>query len=140
MLMVYLIVIQVIYLSNSSSYQFSRQNAIMNFRILYDLLKTGMVGGPSIVFCRYAEKDATKIRPHIYGDEAKTCKSVVGFDANSLYLYCLGDEMPCGKEEYAEVKNPKDPETIGQICKDVINGDLFGSGRYICTRRIKRKV
>ena len=66
-----------------------------------------MVGGPSIVFCRYAEKDVTKIRPHIYGDNAKTCKSVVGFDANSLYLYCLGDEMPCGKEEHVEVKDSK---------------------------------
>ena len=85
-----------------------------------------MVGGPSIVFCRYAEKGVTKIRPHVYGEEAKTCESVVGFDANSLYLYCLGDEMPCGKEEYVEVKNPKDQDTIDKICKDVINGDLFG--------------
>ena len=85
-----------------------------------------MVGGPSIVFCRYAEKEVTKIRPHIYGEDAKTCESVVGFDANSLYLYCLGDEMPCGKEEYVEVKNPKDQDTINKICEDVINGDLFG--------------
>ena len=46
----------------------------------YDLLKTGMVGGPSIVFCRYAEKGVIKIRPHIYGEEAKTCESVIGLD------------------------------------------------------------
>ena len=92
----------------------------------YDLLKTGMVGGPSIVFCRYAEKDVTKIRPQVYGDNAKTCKSVVGFDENSLYLYCLGDEMPCRKEEYVEVKDSKNAEVIDKICEDVIFNDLFG--------------
>ena len=77
----------------------------------YELLKTGMIGGPSIVFCRYAEAEMSKIRSHKY-ENAKTCKSVVGFDANSLYLYCSGQEMPCGKEEYVEIEKPNDPKLI----------------------------
>ena len=68
----------------------------------------------------------TKIRPHIYGDNSKTCKSVVGFDPNFLYLYCLGDEMPCGKEEYVEVKDSNNTEVIDRICKAVVNDNLFG--------------
>jgi len=55
---------------------------------VYNLLKTGMVGGPSIVFCRYHEAGMTKIRSHKY-DKAKTCRGVIGYDANALYLYCV---------------------------------------------------
>ena len=59
-----------------------------------------MVGGPSIVFCRYAEAGVSQIRSHIYSEaDSKTCRAVLGFDANSLYLYCSGQEMPCGKEK-----------------------------------------
>ena len=66
----------------------------------YEMLTTGMIGGPSIVFCRYAEAGVLKIRSHIYrGADAKTCRSVQGLDANSLYLFCPGQEMPCGKEK-----------------------------------------
>ena len=46
---------------------------------LYKLLKTGMIGGLSTIFCRYGEAEKTKIRSNV-----KTCKSVVGFDANSF--------------------------------------------------------
>ena len=67
----------------------------------YEMLKKGMVGGPSIVFCRYAEAGVSQIRGET-GDSregAKTCRSVQGLDANSLYLFCSGQEMPCGKEK-----------------------------------------
>ena len=64
----------------------------------YEMLTTGMIGGPSIVFCRYAEAGVSQIRSHIYED-AKTCRAVLGLDANSLYLFCSGQEMPCGKEK-----------------------------------------
>ena len=63
----------------------------------YEMLTTGMICGPSIVFCRYAEAGISQIRSHIYED-AKTCRAVLGLDANSLYLFCSGQEMPCGKE------------------------------------------
>ena len=88
----------------------------------YELLKTGMIGGPSIVFCRYAEVGKTKIRSHQW-DDAKNCESIVGFDANSLYLYCSGQEMPCGKEQYFEVE---DPTAVEDLCNAVLNGNLFG--------------
>ena len=64
---------------------------------VYELLKTGMIGGPSIVFCRYHEAGITGIRSHVYPD-AKKCGGIIGYDANALYLYCSGDLMPCGKE------------------------------------------
>ena len=65
------------------------------------MLTTGMIGGPSIVFCRHAEAGVSKIRSHIYREEdAKTCRSVQGLDANSLYLFCSGQEMPCGKKKF----------------------------------------
>ena len=87
----------------------------------YELLKTGMVRGPSIVFCRYADVAVSKIRSHKYRDP-KTCKIVIGFDANSLYLYCSGREIPCGKEEYIEVENPS---VIKNLCDKVIKDELF---------------
>ena len=55
-----------------------------------------MVGGPSIIFHQYHEAGKTKLRHHLYGEVAKTCQSVVGYDANALYLWCLMQEMPTG--------------------------------------------
>ena len=63
----------------------------------YELLETGMIGGPRTVFCQYAEAGKSKIRSHIYKDPTM-CKAIVGYDVNSLYLYCSGQKMPCGKE------------------------------------------
>ena len=109
----------------------------------YEMLKTGMIGGPSIVFCRHAEAGVSKIRSHIYrgsdseaGDresgevavgaklraDAKTCRSVLGLDANSLYLFCSGQEMPCGKEKVFHC----DPAEKDEIILKVLNDELFG--------------
>ena len=52
---------------------------------LYQLYKNNIVGGPSIVFHRYHERDVTTIRPTDY-EEPKTCKKIIGYDANALYL------------------------------------------------------
>ena len=56
----------------------------------YELLRTGMVGGPAIVFCRYHKRRKTRIRAHIYGRNGKKRKTILGYDANALYLYCSG--------------------------------------------------
>ena len=96
----------------------------------YEMLTTGMIGGPSIVFCRYAEAGVSKIRSHIYSDsgaganqaDAKTCRAVQGLDANSLYLFCSGQEMPCGKEKVFHC----DPEERDEIIQNVLNDKLFG--------------
>ena len=97
----------------------------------YEMLTKGMIGGPSIVFCRYAEAGVSKIRSHIYrGGEAKTCRSVQGLDANSLYLFCSGQEMPCGKEKVfkcnPEAKPEQSSEEQDEIIQNVLNDKLFG--------------
>ena len=97
----------------------------------YEMLTTGMIGGPSIVFCRYAEAGVSKIRSHIYrGGDAKTCRSVQGLDANSLYLFCSGQEMPCGKEKVfkcnPEAKPEQSSEEQDEIIQNVLNDELFG--------------
>jgi hypothetical protein len=51
---------------------------------------------------------------------------VVGYDENSLYLYCSGQDMPCGKEQYIEVEEPTNPEFIEKICKNILDDKLFG--------------
>ena len=91
----------------------------------YKLLKTGMVGGPSIIFMRYAEAQKTTIRPHKYKNP-ENCVRIVGYDANGLYLSCSGQEMPCGKEECIAIENPSDPKFIKKIYKDILAGNLFG--------------
>ncbi|GMF65996.1 unnamed protein product [Phytophthora lilii] len=54
-------------------------------------MKANIAGGPSIIFNRYAKRNETKIRG------GKVCKKIIGYDANALYLWALGNEMPCGR-------------------------------------------
>ena len=58
--------------------------------------------------------------------EAKECRSVVGYDANSLYLYCAGQEMPCGKEHYGEFQKPT---VVKTLCDKFLNKEIFGLSR-----------
>ena len=96
----------------------------------YEMLTTGMIGGPSIVFCRHAEAGVSKIRSHIYSEKAKTCRSVLGLDSNSLYLFCSGQEMPCGKEKVfkcnPEAKPEQSSEEQDELIQNVLNDKLFG--------------
>ena len=72
----------------------------------YELLQTGMVGGPAIVFCRYHKRDITGMRYHVY-EEPKTCKTVLGLDTNMLYPNTLMmEDFPCGKEKLVKVYQP----------------------------------
>ena len=57
---------------------------------VHQLVKDNIVGGPAIIFNRYHEKNVTKIR----GEEK--CRSIVGYDANALYLWALMRDMPTG--------------------------------------------
>ena len=85
-----------------------------------------MVGSPSIVFCRYAEQGVTYIRSHVYGKESKKCKTILGYDANALYLYCSGQKMPCGKETLVINERPTSTKRIQKFVKDVLNDSVFG--------------
>ncbi len=57
---------------------------------LYRTINQNIVGGPSIIFTRHAKAGETLIR----GD--KQCEKVVGYDANALYLWSIGQDMPEG--------------------------------------------
>ncbi len=59
------------------------------------LSKDSIVRGPSIIFNKYHEANKTRIRN---GD--KFCKTIIGYDANELYLWAIAQEMPTGKHEY----------------------------------------
>ncbi|KAK3719348.1 hypothetical protein QZH41_000526 [Actinostola sp. cb2023] len=63
----------------------------------YEMLKWAVVGGPSIVFTRYHEAGATRIRDHQFGPQARQCRRILGYDANALYLSTMLRTKPCGK-------------------------------------------
>eukprot|EP00662_Eupelagonemidae_sp_cell21_P036402 gene36402-15539_t len=84
----------------------------------YDLLRSGMVGGPAIIFTRLAEATKTMIRKH----GTKVCKRVLGFDANALYLWCLAQLMPTGKGRVEDVAE-RDRE---ELTNAVLGNKVFG--------------
>jgi len=94
----------------------------------YEMLKGAVVGGPSIVFCRYHEAGKTKIRNHKYGDESKPCKKIIGYDANALYLSTMLKEMPCGKENVVSYKGWDTTETIKTFQSCLESKEWFGFG------------
>ena len=59
---------------------------------LYYTLRKNIVGGPSIIFSRYHEKNMTNIK----GIDGNKCKAIVGYDCNGLYSYAIKQEMPTG--------------------------------------------
>ena len=63
----------------------------------YELLKGAVVGGPSIEFTRYHEAGVTKICSHQI-EKPRICKTILGYDANALYLSTILRDMPSGKE------------------------------------------
>ena len=79
---------------------------------LHQLVKDNIVGGPAIIFHRYHEKDVTKIR----GGEA--CRTVMGYDANALYLWAIMQDMPTGwytrRREENEFR-PQQVQPFGQM-------------------------
>jgi hypothetical protein len=67
---------------------------------MYYSMKDNNVGGPSIIFNRYHEKEKSSIRKEemrARGKESKSCKNVVGYDANALYLWAIMQDMPTGQ-------------------------------------------
>jgi len=64
---------------------------------IYHKMKANIAGGPSIIFNRFAKRNETKIRG------GKLCEKIIGYDANTLYIWALGNEMPCGRLTIVEV-------------------------------------
>ena len=90
-----------IYQSSDSKFAlFNKDNAD-----LYYTLKQNIVGGPSIIFSRYHEKDVTKIKK-----SDKFCKAIVGYDCNGLYSYAIKQQMPTGVYVRCKCSNNFRPE------------------------------
>ncbi len=79
---------------------------------LYQKYRDNLVGGPSIVFHHYHERNKTRIRG------GKRCQRILGYDANALYLWALGQDMPCGRHKIIE--------PYSDVLKDVMNDSFFG--------------
>ncbi|GFN95225.1 hypothetical protein PoB_002173100 [Plakobranchus ocellatus] len=75
---------------------------------LHEELRKQIVGGPSIIFHRYHEKGITKLR----GESGKAVQSLVGYDANSLYLWAISQEMPTEYPVRRREENDFQPEVI----------------------------
>jgi hypothetical protein len=99
---------------------------------IYQTMKDNIVGGPSIIFKRYAratnnKRDGTEIRSHYVkrlnrcnGEEfeANRCNKIIGYDANALYLWALSQDMPCGRLERID--------TYDTIVDDIRDDKIFG--------------
>ena len=72
----------------------------------YAMLKAAVVGGPSLVFTRKHVAGETRIRSHQYED-ARLCRRILGYDANSLYPSTMMKEMPCGPGHITTYNNPE---------------------------------
>ena len=83
---------------------------------LHHLVKDHVVGGPSLVFHRYHEKRVTTLRQNEYGEAARPCRSIVGYDANVLYLWSLMQDMPTGWYTRRREENNLRPETAQLHC------------------------
>ena len=97
---------------------------------LHKLVKDNIVGGPAIIFHRYHEKDVTKIR-----GGGETCRLIVGYDANALYLWALMQDMPTGWYVRRREENgfrPQQAQPYGQMAVQWINCE---SDRTGCTIR-----
>ena len=80
---------------------------------LHHLVKDNIVGGPAVTFHRYHEKDLTKIR-----GGGETCRSIVGYDVNALYLWALIQDMPTGWYVCRRAENgfhPQQSQPYGQM-------------------------
>ena len=92
---------------------------------LHLLVKDNIVGGPAIIFHRYHEKDITKIR----GEE--TCRSIVGYDANALYLWALMQDMPTGwytrRREERQFR-PQQAQPFGQMAVQWLTWEAARNG------------
>ncbi|RUS83075.1 hypothetical protein EGW08_009161 [Elysia chlorotica] len=84
---------------------------------LHEELRKQIVGGPSIIFHRYHEKGKSKLR----GESGKPVESLVGYDANSLYLWAISQEMPTEHPVRRRESNDFKPEFVdkyGQMSRE----------------------
>ena len=101
---------------------------------LHHLVKNHVVGGPSLVFQRYHEKGVNTLRQNEYGEAVRPCRSIVGYDANALYLWSLMQDMPTGWYTRRREENNFRPETAelhGQMAVEWLTWEAKRTGRAI---------
>ena len=97
---------------------------------LHELVKDNIVGGPAIIFHRYHEKNVTRIR-----GGSEPCRSIVGYDANALYLWALMQDMPTGWYTRRREENgfrPQQAQPYGQMAVQWLTWEAAKNG---CTIR-----
>ena len=97
---------------------------------LHELVKDNIVGGPAIIFHRYHEKNVTRIR-----GGSEPCRSIVGYDANALYLWALMQDMPTGWYTRRREENkfrPQPAQPYGQMAVQWLTWEAAKNG---CTIR-----
>ena len=97
---------------------------------LHKLVKDNIVGGPAIIFHRYHEKNVTRIR-----GGSEPCRSIVGYDANALYLWALMQDMPTGWYTRRREENkfrPQPAQPYGQMAVQWLTWEAAKNG---CTIR-----
>ena len=95
----------------------------------HKLVKDNIVGGPAIIFHRYHEKGITKIR-----GVSELCRSIVGYDANALYLWALMQDMPTGWYTRRREENkfrPQQAQPYGQMAAQWLTSVSFTTGHTI---------
>lgn len=65
----------------------------------HDLVSEAILGGLSIILKRYSKSGVTSIKPYKY-TEPEIVKRIIGLDCNSLYSYCMQQDMPVGFHLY----------------------------------------
>ena len=101
---------------------------------LHHLVKDHVVGGPSLVFYRYHEKGVTTLRQNEYGETARPCRSIVGYDVNALYLWSLMQNMPMGWYTRRREENdfrPESAQLYGQMAAEWLTWESERTGRDI---------
>ena len=101
---------------------------------LHHLVKDHVVGGASLIFHRYHEKGVTTPRQNEYGEAARPCRSIVGYDANALYLWSLMQDMPMGWYTRRREDNDFRPELAQlyeQVAAEWLTWESERSGRNI---------
>ena len=66
-------------------------------------MRHNLTGGLSIIFHHKQVKDETQI----HNNPDQIVKSVVGYDANALYLWCTAQPMPMGRPRVFRLNKEK---------------------------------
>ena len=101
---------------------------------LHDLVKDNICGGPSIIFHRYHEKGVTTLRRNEYGEASHPCRSIVGYDANALYLWSLMQDMPMGwytRRRFENDFRPDSAQLHGQMASEWLTWESERTGLSI---------